>query len=246
MPMRSTRRQKVKLSPDHVALLSAFNEHKVKYLVVGGYAVGFHSEPRATKDLDVYIRVNEENSHAVFRALASFGAPLSGLSPADFNDGKSFFMMGFPPERIDILQEVDGVTFDECWPSRITAVINGNLEVPVISAEHLVANKLAAGRPRDLLDVEDIREAQLETKSRGAAIKLALAGWNIGFKKVEFTKLLRVEFGLGQARAKEMTNAIIENHTVEIAIDELRSSEFIARVRKLGVKTVTILTTEKP
>ena len=81
MPTRSTPRRKPKLSPDHVALLSAFNEQKVKYLVVGGYAVGFHSEPRATKDLDVYIRADEENSHAVFRALASFGAPIAGMSP---------------------------------------------------------------------------------------------------------------------------------------------------------------------
>jgi hypothetical protein len=90
MPTRSALRRKPKLSPDHVALLSAFNEQKVKYLVVGGYAVGFHSEPRATKDLDVYIRADEENSQAVFRALAIFGAPIAGMSPADFNDGKPF------------------------------------------------------------------------------------------------------------------------------------------------------------
>jgi ribosomal protein L7/L12 len=240
MPTRSIRRRKVKLSPDHVALLSAFNEHKVRYLVVGGYAVGFHSEPRATKDLDVYIRVDEENSHAVFRALASFGAPLSGLSPADFNDGKSFFIMGFPPERIDVLQEIDGVTFDECWASRITAIVNSNLEIPVISAQHLVANKLAAGRPRDLLDVEDIREAQLEKQRDGATINLTITGWNIGFKKIACTKLFRTELGLGLSDAKEMTDAIKANQTVMIEISELRSAGFSARLQELGVKTVKV------
>ncbi len=70
--------------------------------------------------------------------------------------------MGFPPERIDVLQKIDGIEFDDCWASRIYATVNGHLQVPVISAEKLIANELAAGRPRDLLDVEDIREAQAE------------------------------------------------------------------------------------
>ncbi len=127
-----------KLSADHVALLRALNDHDVRYLLIGGYAVGVHSEPRATKDLDIYIRADAENSHAVFRALAAFGAPLAGFTPADFNDGRSWFQMGFPPEQIDVLQKIDGVTFDESWDSRIYAVVNGFLRVPVISAEKLV------------------------------------------------------------------------------------------------------------
>jgi hypothetical protein len=164
MPTRTTRRRKPKLSHDHVALLSAFNRHSVKYLVVGGYAVGFHSEPRATKDLDVYIRSDEQNSQAVFRALASFGGTIAGMTPADFNDGRSFFIMGIPPERIHRLQKIDVLAFHDCWSSRIKAIVNGDLEVPVISAQRLAANKLAPGRPRDLLDVGDIREAQLPTQ----------------------------------------------------------------------------------
>lgn len=239
MPMRSTRRQKVKLSPDHVALLSAFNEHKVEYLVVGGYAVGFHSEPHATKDLDIYIRADDENSHAVFRALASFGAPVSGLTPADFNDGKSFFMMGFPPERINILQDVDGVTFEQCWPSRIIAVISGNLEVPVISAEHLIANKLAAGRPRDLLDVEEIREAQMQTTVDSTPANVALSGWNTGFNKIACTKLLQTELSIGLAAAKKMTDAILANEIVMIEMRHSRSEQLMEKLRKLGVKSVT-------
>lgn len=83
-------------------LLRAFNQHGVKYLIVGGYAYGVHAEPRATKDLGVFIRSDEENSQAVFRALAQFGAPLDGLSPADFMDGSSF-QIGQPPARINLL-----------------------------------------------------------------------------------------------------------------------------------------------
>ena len=246
MPTLSARRRKPKLSPDHVALLSAFNEHNVKYLVVGGYAVGFHSEPRATKDLDIYIRVDEENSHAVFRALASFGAPLSGLSTADFRDGKSFFIMGFPPERIDVLQEIDGVTFDACWDSRISAIVNDNLEIPVISAKHLIANKLAAGRPRDLLDVEDILEAQLEAQTKDGTTEIIVKGWNVGFKKIACTKLLRTELGLGLSEAKHITDAIVANRTVPLGISSLRAAKFISKLKELGAKTVTTSATDLP
>src|ERR1700735_1516085 len=79
-------------------LLRAFNDHAVKYLVVGGYAFGVHAEPRATKDLDLFIRSDEQNSEAVFRALAQYGAPLAGLSPSDFRDDTGF-QIGQPPTR---------------------------------------------------------------------------------------------------------------------------------------------------
>jgi hypothetical protein len=97
------------MMPDHLKeLLRAFNDHAVKYLIVGGYAFGVHAEPRATKDLDILIRSDEENSKAVFRALAQYGAPLDGLTVADFMDGATF-QIGQPPARIDILQQIDGV-----------------------------------------------------------------------------------------------------------------------------------------
>jgi hypothetical protein len=97
------------MMPDHLKeLLRAFNDHAVRYLIVGGYAFGVHAEPRATKDLDILIRSDEENSKAVFRALAQYGAPLDGLTVADFMDGATF-QIGQPPARIDILQQIDGV-----------------------------------------------------------------------------------------------------------------------------------------
>lgn len=139
-------------------LLRALNAHDVKFLVVGGYAFGAYTEPRATKDLDIFIRSDEENSEAVYRALADFGAPLQNFSPADFRDG-SCFQIGSPPGRIDILQQIDGVTFDEAWGNRVEAAIEGEIRVAVISREDLIRNKLASGREQDLLDVKKLRDS---------------------------------------------------------------------------------------
>ena len=141
-------------------LLLALNAHEVEYLVVGGYAVGAHSEPRATKDLDIFIRADEKNSVSLFRALVAFGAPLLGLTPNDFKgDSSSFFQIGVPPNRIDILQSIDGVSFDEAWKDRIEGIVDGNVPAHFISREHLIQNKLASGRRQDLADVEALREA---------------------------------------------------------------------------------------
>lgn len=137
-------------------LLRALNARGVKFLVVGGYAFGAYTEPRATKDLNIFIRADEENSEAVYRALADFGAPLNSLSPADFRDG-SCFQIGNPPGRIDILQQIDGITFDEAWKDRVEATIEEEIRVAVISREDLIRNKLASGREQDLLDVKKLR-----------------------------------------------------------------------------------------
>lgn len=140
-------------------LLRAFNDHGVKYLIVGGYAFGVHAEPRATKDLDIFIRSDEDNSKAVFRAFVQYGAPIDGLSPADFLDG-STFQIGQPPARIDILQRIDGVTFDEAWKNRIEGLIDGEVRTAVISRDDLIRNKLASGREQDILDAKMLRAAK--------------------------------------------------------------------------------------
>ena len=139
-------------------LLSAFNKQGVKYLVVGGYAFGVHAEPRATKDLDLFIRSDELNGAAVYRALTQYGAPLDGLSPRDFIDG-STFQIGQPPARVDILQSIDGLTFDEAWQNRIEGLIDEEVKVNVISRNDLIRNKLASGREQDLLDAKKLRAA---------------------------------------------------------------------------------------
>ena len=151
---------------DQTDLLSAFNAHNVEYLVVGGHAVGEHSQPRGTKDLDILIRSDEANSKAVFRALADYGAPLSGLSPDDFNNKpESVFQIGVEPARIDILQSIPAVDFDAVWANRVESTIDGSTPVHFISADDLIRNKLATGRHRDLDDVERIVAAK---RAKGA------------------------------------------------------------------------------
>lgn len=140
-------------------LIAAFNAHGVKYLVIGSHAVGVHAEPRGTKDLDLFIKADPENSILVFAALSQYGAPLSGVSPADFNDKPTtVFQLGVPPARIDILQGIAGVGFDEAWKRRVESVIDGEIDAHIISRDDLIRNQLAVGRHQDLADVEKLRE----------------------------------------------------------------------------------------
>jgi Nucleotidyl transferase of unknown function (DUF2204) len=153
------------LPEDLRQLLLVFNAHEVEYLIVGGYAVGIYAEPRATKDLDLFIRSEVKNSEAVYRALAAYGAPIAELTPADFRDDpNSVFQIGQPPARIDVLQHIDGVDFDLAWSQRTETLIDG-VKAHAISAEHLIRNKLQSGRMRDLADVEAIREAQNDSNT---------------------------------------------------------------------------------
>lgn len=115
---------------------------------------------RATKDLDLLIRPTRENGEAVFRALAAYGAPLAGLTPTSFSDEpNSVFQIGTPPLRIDILQRIEAIDFEESWNARVEALLDDALPTHVISKDHLIQNTLAVGRLQDLADVERIREA---------------------------------------------------------------------------------------
>jgi Nucleotidyl transferase of unknown function (DUF2204) len=150
---------------DQTDLLLAFNAHNVDYLVIGGHAVGEHSQPRGTKDLDLFIRSDKRNSEAVFRALAEFGAPPSGLTPEDFHGHpESVFQIGVEPGRIDILQSIPAVAFDEAWPNRIESMVDDRTPAHFISPDDLIKNKLATGRHRDLDDVERISAAMAALK----------------------------------------------------------------------------------
>jgi hypothetical protein len=131
---------------DFKELLSAFNAGQVRYLIVGGYAVSFHAQPRATKDLDILIGADSENSKAVFAALAKFGAPIEGLSAKDFAEPDNFFRMGTPPVMVDIMPKISGVEFEEAWRRRVDVRIDDDLSVPFISREDLLVAKLSAGR----------------------------------------------------------------------------------------------------
>ena len=141
------------INSDFSDLLRIFNDHNVKYLVIGGYAVVQYAEPRFTKDLDVLISTDPENAEAVYNALREFGAPLAGLTPKDFSEEGFFFQMGVPPVRVDVLMGIPGIQFDECWERRMKVDFDG-LKVMFISKQDLIVSKRAAGRPQDLIDAD--------------------------------------------------------------------------------------------
>src|SRR5258707_2176478 len=146
---------------DFKELLSIFNAQRVKYLIVGGYAVSFHAQPRATKDIDLLIKPDPENARAVYDALGKFGAPLDGLTAEDFIAPDKFFRMGRAPVVVDILPEIKGIDFDHAWQNRVQAMIDpqSGLTACFISRTDLIAAKLAAGRPQDIADAVALREA---------------------------------------------------------------------------------------
>ena len=162
---------------DYKDLLSAFHAHGVKYLIVGGYAVSFHAQPRATKDPDLFIKADPDNAQAAYAALAAFGAPLQEISKQDLADPAGFVRFGLEPRGIDILPDIPGIAFDSAWERRVEAVIDSKsgLKAFFISREDLISSKLASGRIRDLADVEDIRaaarsaEPAVPPKKRGEA-----------------------------------------------------------------------------
>ncbi len=142
-------------TPEFKELLSTFNEHGVRYLIVGGFAVMIYSEPRYTKDLDVWIEASAENATKVFAALRAFGAPLKGLTEDDFT-GNGFYQMGRPPGRIDVMMSLDGLEFSKSWENRNTDQFRG-VPVNFLGKDDLIRNKELSGRHQDLADIENIR-----------------------------------------------------------------------------------------
>ena len=147
--------------PDYKDLLSAFHVHGVRYLIVGGYAVIFHAQPRFTKDIDLFVKADDANAQAIYNALAQFGAPLESIRPEDFADRASFFRFGREPRGIDILPDLPGVDFDAAWERRVEGVIDAatGLKAFFISKDDLIAAKTASGRPQDLADVSAVQKA---------------------------------------------------------------------------------------
>ena len=140
-------------------MLSAFADADVEFLVVGAYALAAHGIPRATGDLDFWIKRAPENADRALRALAAFGAPMDKVTRDDLLAPDIIVQIGVAPSRIDIMTSIDGVEFDEAWPNRLVARVE-DVDVPILSREDLIRNKRASARPRDLADV-----AELEGKS---------------------------------------------------------------------------------
>lgn len=140
------------LHPDFKDLLAEFARSKVSYAVLGGYAVGYHAKPRATKDLDVLVSGLGDNLERAAAALAAFGAPNAVVQSVRTLAPTEIAFLGTPPVRVDILRSADGIETEEVIARAEIASIDG-LEIPFITLVDLIANKRAAGRPQDLADV---------------------------------------------------------------------------------------------
>jgi hypothetical protein len=139
-------------------LLNALNGCGARYLIVGGYAVMLYTEPRYTKDLDIWIDRSPDNAQRVFRALAGFGAPLAGIHAEDFDTPDLIYQLGIPPSRVDILTSISGVDFEDAWGRRTTAEF-GDIQTAFLSLGDLIANKRTTGRSTDLADCERLEDA---------------------------------------------------------------------------------------
>ena len=145
------------LNPDFKEMLSCLKDEEVDFLIVGAYALAAHGFPRATGDLDIWVRNSSENAQKVMQAVTRFGAPVSQFSIDDFTAPDTIVQLGVEPCRIDLLTGIDGVSFDEAWQGKVKITIS-DLEIDVLSKEHLLKNKLAAGRDKDQGDINWLRK----------------------------------------------------------------------------------------
>jgi hypothetical protein len=145
----------VNLPPDFKEFLRLLNAHRVEYLLIGGYAVAYHGHPRATADLDVWTAVSPANADRVVAALKEFGFAVAELSAELFLKEGQIIRMGVPPVRIEIATSISGVRFDDCYAARVSEELDG-VPVTLIGLAHLKLNKQAAGRHKDLNDLENL------------------------------------------------------------------------------------------
>lgn len=145
----------IRLPNDFREFLRSLKDQQVKYLVIGGYAVGYYGYPRATMDLDVWIEKSPENADRIVLALRSFGFEVPELSTELFLNDDNIVRMGIPPVRIEILTSISGVIFEECYQRKQTVIVDG-AEIELISLQDLKRNKKASGRAKDLNDLENL------------------------------------------------------------------------------------------
>lgn len=154
------------LARDFEEFVGLLNKHAVEYLVVGGYALAFHGKPRHTGDLDIWIRVSEENAQRMLQVLRDFGLASLGFEKEDFLKEGYVTQIGYPPLRIDILNTIDGVSFQEAYVNREQVELEG-LQVAYIGLREFIQNKEAVGRARDLSDIKDIQAMPKRKRGRG-------------------------------------------------------------------------------
>jgi len=152
------------LNEDYKEMLQLLLEEQVDFIIVGAYALGAHGYPRATGDIDIWVKPNNTNSRKLYKALARFGAPLEQIEIDDFSMEGIIFQIGVIPRRIDIITKIDGVTYQEADEDKITVEVEG-LMLPVISLEKLIKNKMATGREKDELDIKTLKKRKFHNKS---------------------------------------------------------------------------------
>ena len=145
----------IHLPPDFKDFLKLLNEHKVQYLLIGGYAVGYHGYPRATADMDIWVAIHPDNAGKIVTVLCEFGFDVPELTADLFLQENQIVRMGVPPIKLEIVTSISGVEFDECYQERITDVLDG-VKVDLIDLTHLKINKKASGRYKDLADLENL------------------------------------------------------------------------------------------
>ena len=145
------------LAPDFDEFCALLNAREVEYVIVGAHALAFHGAPRFTGDLDVLVKPTEENGQRLLAAIADFGFPTTPLTPLDIVAGRKVLEMGVAPVQIHVMSAIDGVTWDEVWRDRESGAF-GARTVAFIGRETFLRNKRAAGRPKDLADIDALRE----------------------------------------------------------------------------------------
>ena len=138
-------------------LLELFNKHKVDYIIVGAYALGFHGAPRYTGDLDVFVRPDPINARNIMQALHEFGFGSVGLTAADFEEEEKVVQLGVPPVRVDLITSITGVSWEQARSGRVEGQF-GDLTAHYIGRDEFIANKRALGRKKDIADLEAIGE----------------------------------------------------------------------------------------
>jgi len=147
----------MEVQPDFRDMLALLNNHGVEYVVVGAYALAHHGVPRNTGDIDIYIRPSQENARRVVKVLGEFGFGSLGLAESDFTQPNQVIQLGRPPVRIDLLTSISGVTWEEADRGKAPGAY-GDVSISYLGRDQLKANKRAAGRTKDLADLEALGE----------------------------------------------------------------------------------------
>ena len=146
------------LNQDYKEMLSTLLEEDVKFLLVGAYALAAHGYPRATGDIDIFVQPNETNAEKVYKALVKFGVPIQDITIEDFSTPGTIFQIGVAPRRIDIINSIDGVSFEDAYKNKVIVKIE-SLDIPVLSKDDIIKNKNSTGRAKDKLDADTLKNS---------------------------------------------------------------------------------------